>query len=62
VAREFPWQCGNLANCYTLVTYLLTSSYANQVENGEYSTDPLGLGQLDLSTGALAQVVEEVLV
>jgi len=26
VACEFPWQCGNLANCYTLVTYLLTET------------------------------------
>jgi len=24
VACEFPLRCGNLANCYTLVTYLLT--------------------------------------
>jgi len=25
VACEFPQRCGNLANCYTLVTYLLTA-------------------------------------
>ena len=24
MACEFPWRCGNLANCYTFVTYLLT--------------------------------------
>jgi len=24
MACEFPSRCGNLANCYTLVTYLLT--------------------------------------
>jgi len=25
MAREFPQRCGNLASCYTLVTYLLTT-------------------------------------
>ena len=31
MACEFPWRCGNLENCYTLFTYLLT--YASQHEH-----------------------------
>ena len=31
VACEFPYRCGNLANCYTLVTYLPPSQYMCEV-------------------------------
>ena len=34
MAFEFPWRCGNLANCYTLVTYLLLLTYNILISKG----------------------------
>ena len=34
MACEFPYRCGNLANCYTLVTYLLTVSCFSKIQIG----------------------------